>query len=337
MELLSNNSATQVCFDGSSFQQMSRLCRLVPAALRPIFGRKPIHAAPARAWLVAFSHSNSSMTKAAHKSKLRPLEKPDIVTEEPVSELKKTLTNKADLDAVKDMFIPPSAVLTEVNTLKRLAGSNIFLGPDVSDFRVKQCLFVKGSTRVAECPNDGLPEFALVGRSNVGKSSLINALVQKKEFAETSKKPGKTQVINHYLINKSWYLVDLPGYGFANVPTDVRSVWNTFTKGYFLRSDSLVCVMLLIDASIPPQQMDLDCADWLGRNKIPLTVVFTKCDKTKKKIGGRKLEENVRDFLRLLKKSYDQMPPWIMTSCVTNHGRDELLMHLVQLRNYWSN
>ena len=194
---------------------------------------------------------------------------------------------------------------------------------------------------------------------------------------------------------------------FANVPTDVRSAWNNFTKGYFLRSDSLVSVLLLIDASIPPQQIDLDCADWLGRNKvlvmswqneitiafwflnkksilnhfknycsdpfgalntesyhlnipktrssssiflsrlkkyttllvlflywqIPLTIVFTKCDKTKKKTA---LEENVREFLRLLKKSYDQMPAWIMTSCITNQGRNELLMHIQQLKKYWS-
>eukprot|EP00250_Pteridium_aquilinum_P000343 c10381_g1_i1 orf=560-1522(-) len=318
-------------------QQISELCRLKPA-LWPLLRRKPMYAA--RPCLLAFSQSNtntSSPTKATHKAKLRPLEKPDIITQEPISELKKNLSdNKTQLDAFKDMFVPPSASVEDLPSLKRLPGSNILVGPNSCDFRIKQSLFSQASTRVTDCPNDGLPEFALVGRSNVGKSSLINALVHKKEFAETSKKPGKTQVINHYLINKSWYLVDLPGYGFANVPTDVRSTWNTFTKGYFLRSDSLVSVLLLIDASIPPQPMDLDCADWLGRNKIPLTIVFTKCDKTKKKIDGRKLEDNVREFLRLLKKSYDQMPPWIMTSCVTNNGKDQLLQHLVTLRTYWS-
>ncbi|KAI5059226.1 hypothetical protein GOP47_0025545 [Adiantum capillus-veneris] len=318
-------------------QQISKLGRR-PPVLWPLLKRNSLRLV--RPHLLAFPHCNSNLTstaKSAHKGKPSPLEKPDIVTHEPMTELKKNLAdNKAHLDAFKDMFVPPSASIADLPSLKRLPSSNILVGPNPVDFRIKQSLFVQASTRVADCPKDGLPEFAFVGRSNVGKSSLINALAQKKEFAETSKKPGKTQVINHYLVNKSWYLVDLPGYGFANVPTDVRSTWNTFTKGYFLRSDSLVCVLLLIDASIPPQSIDLDCADWLGQNKVPITVVFTKCDKTRKKIDGKKLEDNVREFLRLLRKSYDQMPPWIMTSTVTNHGKDSLLQHLHTLRNYWS-
>lgn len=279
--------------------------------------------------------AHSSASKVAHKAGLRPLEKPDIVTEEFAPASQNSVTSKAERNAAREMFIHPDAILVDKKSLRRLAGSNIFLGPETLESRVKIAEFVKGSTSVTDCPNDGLPEFALVGRSNVGKSSLINTLVQKKEFAETSKKPGKTQVINHYLINKSWYLVDLPGYGYGKVPTEVRTGWNDFTKGFFLRSESLVCVMLLIDASVSPQQIDLECADWLGRNKIPLTIVFTKCDKKKKNAGG-KPEENLRDFLRLLRKSYDQLPPWVMTSCVTNQGKDELLTHIAQLRNYWS-
>ncbi|MCO5566301.1 hypothetical protein L7F22_019977 [Adiantum nelumboides] len=321
----------------SNMLQISKVDRLRPM-LWPILRRNSLRLVQPH--LLAFPHCSSNLTsttKSAHKRKPSPLEKPDIVTQEPMTELKKNLADtKAQLDAFKDMFVPPSASIADLPSLKRLPGSNILVGPNPVDFRIKQSLFVQASTRVADCPKDGLPEFAFVGRSNVGKSSLINALVQKKEFAETSKKPGKTQVITHYLVNKSWYLVDLPGYGFANVPTDVRSTWNTFTKGYFLRSDSLVCVLLLIDASVPPQSIDLDCADWLGQNKIPITIVFTKCDKSKKKIDGRKLEDNVREFLRLVKKSYDQMPSWIMTSSETNQGKDGLLQHLLTLRNYWS-
>ncbi|KAH7306746.1 hypothetical protein KP509_22G028000 [Ceratopteris richardii] len=317
--------------------QISKLDKLLPL-LWPSLGRYPSHSF--RPCLITFPQCNAnitSSTKAISKGKVSPLQKPDIITEEPITDLKKSLSgDKAQLNALKDAFVPPTVSPADLPSLRRLQGSNIFVAPNAVDYRVKQSAFVQASTRVSDCPKDGLPEFAFVGRSNVGKSSLINALVQKKEFAETSKKPGKTQVINHYLINKSWYLVDLPGYGFANVPTDIRSTWNTFTKGYFLRSDSLVCVLLLVDASIPPQAIDLDCADWLGRNRVPLTVVFTKCDKTRKKVDGGKLEDNVRGFLRLLKKSYDQMPPWIMTSAVTNNGRDELLQHLYTLRTYWS-
>ncbi|KAK8673618.1 hypothetical protein V6N13_111941 [Hibiscus sabdariffa] len=144
--------------------------------------------------------------------------------------------------------------------------------------------------------------------SNVGKSSLINALVRKKEVALTSKKPGKTQLINHFLVNKSWYIVDLPGYGFAKASDTARTDWSSFTKGYFLNRGSLVAVLLLIDASVPPQKIDLDCANWLGRNNIPMTFVFTKCDKMKASKGN----ENIRDFEELIRENYKQHPPWIM-------------------------
>lgn len=236
-----------------------------------------------------------------------------------------------------EMFVPPGVVISEGKPIRRLPGSNILLGPYAKNSRVKQSEFVKSSPCLAECPIVKLPEFAMVGRSNVGKSSLINSLVQRKDLAQTSKKPGKTQLINHFIINKSWYLVDLPGYGYAKVPAKIRASWDGFTKDFFLHSKSLVCVMLLVDGSIPPQQIDLEYAAWLRENKVPLTIVFTKCDrKKKKKNGGRRPAENVKDFLKLLKEQFDRLPPWIMTSCVTNQGKDELLMHMSQLRNYWS-
>ncbi|KAG7942549.1 hypothetical protein I3843_16G109000 [Carya illinoinensis] len=154
-----------------------------------------------------------------------------------------------------------------------LPGSNIVVGPYTGDSRIKEVEFVKSSGRAKDCPKDDRPEFAILGRSNVGKSSLINALVHKKEVALTSKKPGKTQLINHLLVNKSWYIVDLPGYGFAKAPDASRMDWSSFTKGYFLNRDTLVAV-LLIDASVPPQKIDLDCANWLGRNNIRFAVVL---------------------------------------------------------------
>lgn len=217
-----------------------------------------------------------------------------------------------------------------------LPGSNIVVGPYAGDAKIKEVEFVKSSNKAKDCPKDERPEFAMLGRSNVGKSSLINALVKKKDVALTSKKPGKTQLINHFLVNKSWYIVDLPGYGFANASEAARMDWSSFTKGYFLNRDTLVSVLLLIDASVPPQKIDLDCANWLGRNNIPITFVFTKCDKMK---GGKakRPDQNIRDFQELIRQNYKHQPPWIMTSSVSGLGRDELLLHMSQLRNYWNN
>ncbi|CAJ1936484.1 unnamed protein product [Sphenostylis stenocarpa] len=232
------------------------------------------------------------------------------------------------------LFIPPGIQPDEVDDSAVLPGSNIAVGPYAGDSRIKEVEFVKSSSRAKDCPRDDRPEFAVLGRSNVGKSSLINSLVRKREIALTSKKPGKTQLINHFLVNKSWYLVDLPGYGFAKASETAKTDWSSFTKGYFLNRNTLVAVLLLIDASVPPQKIDLDCANWLGRNNIPITFVFTKCDKMKV-AKGKRPDENIRDFQELIKQNYKQHPPWIMTSSVTGLGRDELLLHISQLRNYW--
>ncbi|GLU20155.1 hypothetical protein SLE2022_363670 [Rubroshorea leprosula] len=232
------------------------------------------------------------------------------------------------------LFVPPGVEPEEVTDDMILPGSNIVIGPYAGHAQIKEVEFVKSSSRAKDCPRDNKPEFAILGRSNVGKSSLINALVRKKEVALTSKKPGKTQLINHFLVNKSWYMVDLPGYGFAKASDAARMDWSSFTKGYFLNRETLVSVLLLIDASVPPQKSDLDCANWLGRNNIPMTFVFTKCDKMKTSKGKRP-DENIRDFQELIRETYQQHPPWIMTSSVTGLGRDELLLHMSQLRNYW--
>ncbi|KAK7852983.1 GTP-binding protein At2g22870 [Quercus suber] len=232
------------------------------------------------------------------------------------------------------LFVPPGVDPDEVTEDMVLPGSNIVIGPYAGESRIKEVEFVKSSGKAKECPKDHRPEFAILGRSNVGKSSLINALVRKKEVALTSKKPGKTQLINHFLVNKSWYIVDLPGYGFAKAPDAARMDWSSFTKGYFLNRDTLVAVLLLVDASVPPQKIDLDCANWLGRNNIPITLVFTKCDKMKASKGKRP-DENIRDFQQVIRQNYKVHPPWIMTSSVTGLGRDDLLLHMSQLRNYW--
>ncbi|KAM7520385.1 hypothetical protein LguiB_019347 [Lonicera macranthoides] len=236
----------------------------------------------------------------------------------------------------KVLFVPPGVDPEEVTDDMILPGSNIVLGPYVGEAKIKDVEFVKSSNRPKDCPKDDRPEFAMLGRSNVGKSSLINSLVRKKEVALTSKKPGKTQLINHFLVNKSWYLVDLPGYGFANAPDAARMDWSSFTKGYFLNRDTLVAVLLLVDASVPPQKIDLDCANWLGRNNIPMTLVFTKCDKSKPG-KGRRPDENIKSFQELIRENYRVHPPWIMTSSITGLGRDDLLLHMSQLRNYWDN
>ncbi|CAL4929928.1 unnamed protein product [Urochloa decumbens] len=241
-------------------------------------------------------------------------------------------------DIVKTaLFLPPGVEPGAAVTPDMvIPGSNIVVGPYAGDARVKEAEFVGSSARARDCPKDDRPEFAVLGRSNVGKSSLINALTRRKEAALTSKKPGKTQTINHFLVNKSWYLVDLPGYGFAAASQSARMDWSSFTKGYFLNRDTLVGVLLLIDASIPPQKIDLDCANWLGRNNIGLTFVFTKCDKVKKGKGGRP-DENIKVFQDTISGLYPEPPPWIMTSSVTGLGRDGLLLHMSQLRNYWDN
>ncbi|KAJ6288223.1 hypothetical protein OIU76_024252 [Salix suchowensis] len=207
------------------------------------------------------------------------------------------------------LFVPPGVDPEEVTEEMVMPGSNIVAGPYAGHSQIKEVEFVKSSGKAKDCPRDDRPEFVILGRSNVGKSSLINVLARKKEVALTSKKPGKTQLINHFLVNKSWYLVDLPGYGFAKAPDSAR----------------MDCV--------PPQKIDLDCANWLGRNNIPMTLVFTKCDKMKGK--RTRPDENIKNFQELMRQNYREHPAWIMTSSVTGLGRDELLLHMSQLRNYW--
>jgi GTP-binding protein len=186
---------------------------------------------------------------------------------------------------------------------------------------IKSAKFVISNTDVSKCPEGLMPEYAFIGRSNVGKSSLINMLVTRKDLAKTSGKPGKTQLINHFLINDSWYLVDLPGYGFASVSKDSREAWEVFIRKYILKRENLMCMMVLLDSRLPPQKIDLEFMDWLGENEIPFVMVFTKMDKMSKK----QFSDNMNHYKEEMEKQWDELPRCFYTSAEKKEGRKELL------------
>ena len=189
---------------------------------------------------------------------------------------------------------------------------------------VKKAVFVVSNTDYRKCPDTGLPEYAFIGRSNVGKSSLINMLAGNKGLAKTSVKPGKTQLINHFLINNEWYLVDLPGYGYAQTSKDSRSRWQKMINDYMLKREALVNVFVLVDSRIPPMKIDLEFINFLGTNGIPLTIVFTKIDKQ----NQREVAATVNRYRQLLSETWDELPHMILTSSVTRFGRDRLLQYI---------
>ena len=186
---------------------------------------------------------------------------------------------------------------------------------------IKSAKFVISNTDVAKCPAPTKPEYAFIGRSNVGKSSLINMLVDRKDMAKTSGKPGKTQLINHFLINDNWYLVDLPGYGFAKVSKDVRDVFQKFISNYILERQSLMCLMVLLDSRLEPQKIDLEFMDWLGENGISFVMVFTKIDK----LSNKKFNDNINHYKEEMGKHWDELPQCFYTSAEKKEGRKELL------------
>lgn len=205
--------------------------------------------------------------------------------------------------------------------------------PPAQNFKIKSAEFIKSSVAVADCPSTGFPEVAVIGRSNVGKSSLINLLTGRNSLAMVSKTPGKTRCINHFLINKCWYLVDLPGYGYAKASKEKVLTWNTFTREYFMERETLATVLLLIDASIPPTELDIACAQWLGDAEVPFTLVFTKVDKRKK--GCSEAEENISDFQKELEQTIGFVPTSIVTSSRTGTGKNDLLAYLSSVREFW--
>ncbi len=187
--------------------------------------------------------------------------------------------------------------------------------------------FIISNTDVKKCPAGNLPEYAFIGRSNVGKSSLINMLTGHKGLAMTSATPGKTMLINHFLINKSWYLVDLPGYGYAKRGQKGQEQIRTIIEDYILERDQMTNLFVLIDSRLEPQKIDLEFIEWLGENNIPFALIFTKTDKLK----GGKLKSNLRSYLQELKKQWEELPPYFVTSSEDRTGRAEVLGYIEQI------
>jgi len=181
--------------------------------------------------------------------------------------------------------------------------------------------FIKSSPDLKSCPKDNLPEYAFVGRSNVGKSSLINYLSEQKRLAKTSSQPGKTRLINHFLVDKSWYLVDLPGYGFARISKSERNRLSTMIEQYLLNRKSLVCLFLLIDSRHSPQNSDLNFIRWLGENQVPFVFCFTKTDK----LGSNQLTKSVQSYKKELLKEWESLPEFFLSSATDKTGKDEIL------------
>ncbi len=186
---------------------------------------------------------------------------------------------------------------------------------------IKQATFVGSFPRASKCPPSELPEYSFIGRSNVGKSSLINMILGRKDIAKVSNTPGKTQLINFFLINKTWNLVDLPGYGYAQLSKKHRASLEKMIKTYLLTRENLTCTFLLIDSRIPLQAVDLDFANWLGQNQIPFVIVYTKVDKLK----GEAKHENIINIKHSLLETWEELPEQFVTSSRKKQGRDHIL------------
>lgn len=194
---------------------------------------------------------------------------------------------------------------------------------------VKSAEFVMSNSDVAKCPKNRLPEYAFIGRSNVGKSSLINMLTGKKSLAKTSGRPGKTQLINHFLINKNWFLVDLPGYGYAKVSKSAKKVFQKFITQYFSLREQLVSAFVLVDIRHEPQPIDLEFMQWLGENSIPFSIIFTKADKLKPKA----IDNHIDTYKSILLETWEEMPNYFITSSSKDLGKDDVLNYIEQLND----
>jgi GTP-binding protein len=189
--------------------------------------------------------------------------------------------------------------------------------------------FISSYADVSKCPAADKPEFAFIGRSNVGKSSLINMLTNSRKLAKTSVTPGKTQTINHFLINSSWYLVDLPGYGYASVSKSTRAGFGMMIENYILKRQNLTCLFILIDLRLPPQAIDLDFIEWAGSKNVPLALLFTKIDKLKR----NDIQKNVKKYENTLFTRWEELPTMILTSSEKKTGKDEVLQLIEELIN----
>lgn len=187
--------------------------------------------------------------------------------------------------------------------------------------KIKSADFIISNTDVAKCPAEFIPEYAFIGRSNVGKSSLINMLMERKDLAKISGTPGKTQLINHFKINESWFLVDLPGYGYAKVSKKMRARFQKFIEDYFKQRQNLVCTFVLIDCRHDPQKIDLEFMQFLGENQLPFCIIFTKADK----LGSSKINKQITSYKKKLLQYWESLPQSFLTSSSTSLGRKEVL------------
>ena len=193
--------------------------------------------------------------------------------------------------------------------------------------KIKTAHFVISNTDVAKCPPESLPEYAFIGRSNVGKSSLINMLMGRNKLAKISGKPGKTQLINHFIVNNNWFLVDLPGYGYAKTSKTTRAVFQSFITKYFFKRKQLSCAFVLIDIRLKPQKIDLDFMQKLGENAIPFCIIFTKVDKIK----SHEINKNIAIYQETMMETWEEMPTYFITSATKKTGRDEVLHFIGQI------
>ena len=192
---------------------------------------------------------------------------------------------------------------------------------------IKDAKFIKSSSNISECPQKDYPEFIFLGRSNVGKSSLINMLLGRKKLSKISSKPGKTQLINHFLINEDLYFVDLPGYGWAKTSKSNRQNWDIMTKNFLLKSDKLSLIFILIDIRIAPQKIDINYINYIGKNKLPLNIIFTKSDK----INKSSIKGSVESFLNELSNYWSPLPNYFISSSKTGVGREKILNYIHEI------
>ena len=190
--------------------------------------------------------------------------------------------------------------------------------------KIKSAEFLMSNSNVIKAPKDRIPEYAFIGRSNVGKSSLINMLMERKDLAKISGKPGKTQLINHFKINDEWFLVDLPGYGYAQISKKKRTIFQYFIENYFKEREQLVCTFVLIDSRHDPQKIDLEFMHFLGENQIPFCLVFTKADK----LGSSKISKQITSYKKKLLDTWETLPMTFLTSSATGLGREEFLVFI---------
>lgn len=189
---------------------------------------------------------------------------------------------------------------------------------------IKEAKFIISNTDIKLCPTDGKPEYAFIGRSNVGKSSLINMITEKKDLAKTSGRPGKTQLINHFLINGDWYLVDLPGYGYAKASKTSRNQWEKFISEYLMKRETLINIFVLIDSRLEVQKIDLEFMTWCAEKQLPFSMVFTKIDK----LSSSALQKNLAAYKKEMLKYWEELPPVFTTSAESKFGREKLLNYI---------